>query len=459
MNAPAWRPPFAVRPRRRRRTAELLQAATVPDIVPQRVRDAIRRHEEDSEILVGWIQLAGTAGFAILYAASWSAFAVHSTFEPTPIALGLYGAFTAARLRLAHARKLTRPLQFLSVAADIGVLMALIWSYPFQYAAPFALYLKAPTLMYAFILIALRALRFDPLQVWMAGGLAALGWAALVMNAWAAGTEITGSYPHYMTSHALLPGAELEKIAALTAFTAVLALSVTRARSLLLRTATEETAARDLSKFVGRDAAEKIRASRDGVRAGDGELRRAAIMMVDLRGFTTATSGLPARDVIALLQDYQRRFVPIVEARGGSVDKFLGDGILVSFGAGMRTGTECADAVSTAMAIADAAAEWRAHRARDGLPTIDVCVALTTGEVVYGAVGHDDRLEFTVIGDAVNLAAKLEKHAKTENARIIATDEVHARAAMQGFDAPVLRRREGSNVSGAASPVDLVILA
>ena len=93
-------------------------------------------------------------------------------FEPTPIALGAYGAFTALRLHLAYARKLTKPLQYLSVAVDIGVLMALIWSYPFQYAAPFALYLKAPTLMYAFILIALRALRFDPLQVWAAGGLA-----------------------------------------------------------------------------------------------------------------------------------------------------------------------------------------------------------------------------------------------------------------------------------------------
>ena len=418
----------------------------------------MRLHEEESEILVGWIQLAGTLAFALLYAASWSAFSVHSVFEPTPIALGAYGAFTALRLHLAYRRRLTKALQYLSVAVDIGVLMALIWTYPFQYAAPFALYLKAPTLMYAFILIALRALRFDPRQVWAAGGLAALGWAALVANAWLAGTEITGSYPHYMTSHALLPGAELEKIAALIAFTAVLAVSVARARSLLLRTATGETAARDLSKFVGRDAAVKIRTSREGVRAGDGELRRAAIMMVDLRGFTTATSGLLARDVIALLQDYQRRFVPIIEIGGGSVDKFLGDGILVSFGAAMQTGTECADAARTAMAVAEAAALWRKERSAAGFAPVDVCVALTAGEVVYGAVGHDDRLEFTVIGDAVNLAAKLEKHAKIENARVIATEDVVSRAAAQGFEAPVLRRRMSALVDGAAKPIDLSIL-
>ena len=253
-----------------------------------------------------------------------------------------------------------------------------------------------------------------------------------------------------MTSHALLPGAELEKIAALIGFTAVLAVSVARARALLLRTATEETAARDLSKFVGRDAAGKIRASREGVRAGDGELRRAAIMMVDLRGFTTATNGLPAKEVIALLQDYQRRFVPIIETGGGSVDKFLGDGILVSFGAAIETGTECADAARSAMAIAEAAAVWRKDRALAGLAAVDVCAALTAGEVVYGAVGHDDRLEFTVIGDAVNLAAKLEKHAKVESARVIATDEVLRRAQRR-----VLRRQScdaaGAPVDGAAS--------
>lgn len=426
---------------------------------PKRIQDAIRTHEEKSEILVGWVQLAGTMAFGILYAASWSAFSVHSRVEPTPVALGAYGAFTALRLYLAYTRRLTKPLQYLSVVVDIGVLMALIWSYPFQYAAPFALYLKAPTLMYAFVLIALRALRFDPIQVWTAGVLAALGWTALVLNAWLAGTEITGSYPHYMTSHALLPGAELEKISALIAFTAILAVSVSRTRSLLLRTATEETAARDLTKFVGRDAAKKIRGYRDGVRAGDGELRRAAIMTIDLRGFTPATNGLPAKEVIALLQDYQRRFVPIIEAGGGSVDKFLGDGILVSFGAAMETGTECADALRTAVVIAQAAALWRSERAAAGLPLVDVCAALAAGDVVYGAVGHDERLEFTVIGDAVNLAAKLEKHAKVEGARVIASDELVRRAADQGFAASVLRRRSAAKVDGAAAPVDLAILA
>lgn len=427
--------------------------------VPARVQDAIRRHEEESEILVGWLQLAGVIAFALLYAASRPAFAASSHFEPTPIALAAYGAFTAVRLRLAYRRRLTPLLQYVSVFADVCVLTALIWSYPFQYSAPFALYLKAPTLMYAFILIALRALRYDAAQVIAAGALAAAGWAALVVNAWLAGTEITASYPHYMTSHALLPGAEAEKIAAIVAVTAVLAASVARSRALLIRTAAGEAAARDLTKFVGADAAERIRTSRDGIRAGDGELRAAAIMMVDLRGFTSATAGMPAKEVIGFLQDYQRRIVPVIEAGGGSVDKFLGDGILVTFGAAQPTGAECADAVRTSLKVAAAAAAWNEERASAGLAAIDVCTALAAGEIIYGAVGFGDRLEFTVIGDAVNLAAKLEKHAKLEKARIIATLALVRRAEDQGHAVPILRERLSASVEGAAAPVDLAILA
>lgn len=436
-----------------------MSAAAGGSVVPRRIREAIARHEERSEILVGWIQLAGTAAFAGLYAASYGAFAVHSMLEPAPIALGAYAAFTAARLALAYRRTLTKPLQYLSVIVDIGVLMALIWSFPFQYAAPFALYLKAPTLLYVFALIGLRGLRFDPTQVVFAGVLASAGWAILVANAWRAGTEITSSYPHYMTSHALLPGAELEKIAAILTFTAVLALSVARARDLLMRSAVETTAAADLSKFVGRDAAAQIRASHDGVREGDGALRRAAIMFVDLRGFTSATRGAPAAEVIALLKEYQRRVVPVAEAGGGSIDKFLGDGILISFGAARVSGTECADALRTALKIASIAAAWNVERAGAGSAPLDVCVSLAAGEVIYGAIGYGERLEYTVIGDPVNLAAKLEKHAKVESARVIASEDAVARAGAQGFEAPVIRRRMQAPVDGAAAPVDLAVLA
>jgi adenylate cyclase len=182
-------------------------------------------------------------------------------------------------------------------------------------------------------------------------------------------------------------------------------------------------------------------------------------MVVDLRGFTAATRGLPPREVIGLLQDYQARLLPVIERGGGSVDKFMGDGILVSFGAAEATGVECAQAVETGLAIIAEVELWKAGRRRAGLALIDAAVALSVGDVVYGAVGHGDRLEYTVIGDAVNLAAKLEKHAKTESARFLATAEVVAAAGAQGYPMRPLRKIKGATVDGVSEPIDLAILA
>lgn len=431
---------------------------TVPASPPDRVLRAIGDAERASEIVVAWVQLAGVAFFFFLYVASLSAFDARAGLQPVPAALALYAAFVGWRLSRAYVGALTPRLLSISAMADVSVLMLLIWSFTLQYDAPAALYLKGPTLLYAFVLIALRALRFDAGHVLLTGMLAAVGWLVLVLIA-AAGAPITADYPTYMTSLSVLWGAEAEKITALLATTLVLALAVSRARNLLVRTAVEETAARDLSRFLDAEAARRVRSARAELKAGDGELKPMAIMFLDLRGFSSAAATLAPTQVIALLQEYQSRFVPIIESAGGSVDKYLGDGILVSFGGGERIGSEAADAFSIVPQLLAAGEAWAQERVRADLPPLGVAIAITHGDVVHGVIGHDDRLEFTVIGDAVNLAAKLEKHAKIEQARVIATRNAHERAREQGCDFPILRSAPGARVEGAPSPVDLVVIA
>jgi adenylate cyclase len=429
-----------------------------PVLPTERVLRAIREAEQASEIVVAWVQLAGVAFFLFLYAASLQAFDMRAGLQPVPVALALYAGFVGWRLKRAYAGALTPRLLTISAVADVSVLMLLIWSFTLQYEAPAALYLKGPTLLYAFVLIALRALRYDAGHVLLTGVLAALGWLALVLIA-AASAPVTTDYPTYMTSLSVLWGAEAEKITALLATTLVLALAVSRARGLLTRTAVEETAARDLSRFLDSEAARRVRSANAELKAGDGELKPMAIMFLDLRGFSAAAATLAPAQVIALLQEYQSRFVPIIEAAGGSVDKYLGDGILVSFGGGARTGAEAADAFSIIPQLIAAGDAWAAERARASLAPLGVAIAITHGDVVHGVIGHDDRLEFTVIGDAVNLAAKLEKHAKIEQARVIATRSAHERARAQGRDYPILRSAPDAIVEGAPAPVDLVVVA
>jgi adenylate cyclase len=263
-----------------------------------------------------------------------------------------------------------------------------------------------------------------------------------------------------MTSNALLVGAEIDKIIAILLATAVLALAISRARNLLVRAVSEGAAARDLSRFFDPGVANRIRSAAMSIKAGEGELRDVAILTVDLRGFTRLAVELQPDEVMKLLQDYQGRVCPLIVSNGGSIDKFLGDGILASFGAVAASTTAAADALRAADAVLDAADRWAAERREAGRPPLSVGLAVASGRVVFGAVGDGERLEFTVIGDAVNFAAKLEKHNKDEKTRALADARTYQLAEQQGYVAPLPReRRAGRPVAGVGEPVDIVVLA
>jgi adenylate cyclase len=162
--------------------------------------------------------------------------------------------------------------------------------------------------------------------------------------------------------------------------------------------------------------------------------------------------------VIALLGEYQRLVVPIVRHHGGSIDKYLGDGILASFGAVALDAACAAQALRAVDEIVQAVDAWRAQRRAAGLAAPDVGAGLATGEVVFGIVGDGQRLEYTVIGDAVNLAAKLEKHNKAQGTRALATREAYELARAQGY-AVGKAVCPAAVVGGVAGSVDLVVLA
>jgi hypothetical protein len=227
-----------------------------------RVVRTIRRQEENSEILVGWMQIAAIIFFAIFYSLAPKAFAPNIQVAPVPVALGVYTLFTALRLVLAYRGVLRTWFLAISVVIDIAVLMITIWSFHLQYDQPPTLYLKAPTLLYVFIIIALRALRFDPRWVILAGSSAAVGWLALLLYAFhgeSMSAVLTHSYVEYATSLKLLVGAEVDKIVSIVVVTVVLALVVVRARRLLARSAADEAATMELSRFFAPDVAETPR--------------------------------------------------------------------------------------------------------------------------------------------------------------------------------------------------------
>ena len=433
-----------------------------PSVLPARVQAAIRAQQDASERLIGWIQLAIVSVFAVLYAASPKTFAADAAFAPVPWALGIYMLFTVARLALAYRGKVGPAVLYGSILLDMALLLGLIWSFHLQYQQPPSFYLKSPTLLYAFIFIALRALRFEARYVVAAGVVAALGWFGLVAYAVHAthGDMVTRDYVHYMTHNAILIGAEFDKMLSILLVTAIVAAAIARARGLLVRAVSEGQAARELSRFFAPEVAQHITGAEEAVAAGTGQAREAAILFCDIRDFSRFAETTAPGEVIAMLAGYQRRMVPVVRANGGTIDKFMGDGIMATFGATADSATYAADALRAVDGIMAEAARWNAERAERGLVELRIGAAVASGRIVFGAVGDETRLEYTVIGDAVNRAAKLEKATKEQKVRALTTRETYSAALSQGYaPAGEARLRDARTVDGLDGPVDLVVLA
>ena len=430
-----------------------------PMELPARVRQAIAADQRASEILVCFVQFGAIVTFGLLYALTPKAFPDTVPFEPIPWTLAAYTLVTAGRLWLAFRNRLTPLLLSVSVVVDIAVLMLTIWSFHLQYNAPAAIYLKAPTLMYAFILIVLRCMRFEVRYVVLAGLSASIGWLILVLYAVleTKGMHITHSYAEYVTSYAILIGAELDKAIAFGAVTLVLAIAITRARRLMITAAAESHAAAELTRFFAPDVAGDIRSTDAGLNPGESIVRQAAVLMTDLRGFTHLAAQLSPNDTIKVLGEYHAHLVPVIQRSGGSIDKYLGDGIMATFGATRESKTYAADAMRALQHVLAEGEHLSAALESHGLPPVRIGAAVAVGPMLYGVVGHESRLEFTVIGDVVNLAAKLEKHTKSAGVRALATADALDQAETQGFQVPEgLGRRDSDHVPGVLAPINLV---
>ena len=149
---------------------------------------------------------------------------------------------------------------------------------------------------------------------------------------------------------------------------------------------------------------------------------------------------------------------PIIRKHGGSIDKYLGDGILASFGATRLSQTFAADALSAVDELMAQARQWSEQRVAQGLPPVNVGAAVAAGSLLIGAVGDATRLEYTVIGDAVNLAAKLEKQTKVEKVRALTDAATYTLARQQGFSVEK-ELRQARSVGGVEHPLDLAVLA
>lgn len=444
------------------RTLKAILASPSETALPARVRAEIERREENAERLIGWVQLVLLALFSAIYFVSPPNSGGSGT-NFTPLALALYLIFTALRLWLSYRIALPTWLLVLSILADVTLLCAVIFALHVQYHQPPSFYLKAPNMIYMFVFIAVRALRFDPRFVLITGLASTLGWFVLV--AYAVLSEQTDMYittnmAEYLTSNSIFVDVEITKMLSLLGVTLVLTLALIRARAAMTKAILSGMAAADLKQFFDPAVAETIIGAESGPMARRSETREVSVLIVDLRSFTTSASRLAPETVMRVLGLYQHAAVAEIERHGGQIDKFMGDGILATFGAVEPSRTHAADALNTAVALIGTVDAIEPEvRAAGWAGPFRAGAAAASGMATVGVVGGENRLEFTVIGTPVNLAAKLEAANKVEDCRALTEGRTYALARSQGYAGPVADKRPGRRVAGFSSPLDLVVLA
>ena len=227
----------------------------------------------------------------------------------------------------------------------------------------------------------------------------------------------------------------------------------------LLRLSREEREKARIGAFFGRYVSDQVMtallASSEMPELG-GQATPVTVLFSDIRNFTTISERLSAREVVEMLNAYFERACTALQAEGATIDKFIGDAIMAEFGAPLPQADHALRALRAAVALRAVATEfrqWMAERFADrDLPMFDIGIGVHSGEAVVGNIGSSARMEDTAIGDAVNVASRLEGKTKETGCPILASAQTIAAAG------PTVR--VGSHhllsVKGRAQPVEAV---
>lgn len=179
-------------------------------------------------------------------------------------------------------------------------------------------------------------------------------------------------------------------------------------------------------RYVSKDVFEQLQADPSLAQLG-GTRREMTVLFSDIRGFTAASEHATPEAVVAQLNEYFSEMVRVLHAHHGTLDKFVGDMVMGLFGAPVRDPHHAEHAVDAAIAMVQALGVLNERWKQEGLPVLDIGIGINSGEMIAGNIGSETVMSYTVIGDAVNLASRLESLNKDFHTRIIISDATRQR--------------------------------
>ena len=330
---------------------------------------------------------------------------------------------------------------YLFIALDTGLLVtALLYPNPLlETPVPRQMMLRPGIFPFFYVFLAGTMLAYSRQQLIWTGIAVALAWGGAAwwiirlpgsltpmdFPAWQdlspAGRLQISQNPYFIDTTAVL-----QEIFVFLVVTAILATVIWRVRRLAIQQADMETQRANLARYFSPNIVEELTTSHSAL---DGEnVQHAAVMFVDIHGFTAMAEQLPPKQTLELLRSFHSRMSHEVFAHDGTLDKFIGDGLMATFGVPKKSPRDATNAIACALAMRASIEEWNEFRSRIEYVPIKIGIGIHYGPVIMGDIGSEERLEFAVIGDTVNVASRLETLSRDLDTAIVLSDDVMAAA-------------------------------
>ena len=338
------------------------------------------------------------------------------------------------------------------VVVDAAVLaVALLAPNPFvENPWPIQMQLRFFNHLYLFVFLAGAALTYSPLLVLWSGVAAAGAWSVGVWHIANRPESVLDSFDPPVAGVAAPTQAEAlesvlsptfvslatwqNEVVLLLIVALITAAAVWRARRLVRRQVMAERARGNLARYFSPALVDRLADDRTPLEHS--ESRQAAVLFVDIVGFASLSEGLAPAQAIAILRSFHRRMAQCVFAHQGTIDKFIGDGVMATFGTLGGGFQDSSNALDCARAMLQQVERWNAKRARRGAAPVGIGIGLHCGPVVVGNVGGDQQLEFTVVGDTVNCASRIERLTREQRTPLLVSEAVMDAAREEGRLAP-----------------------
>ena len=337
---------------------------------------------------------------------------------------------------------------------------------------PLAMQFRFDNFQYYFIILAAGTLAYSWRTVLTIGTWTAVMWTVGWVVAWWVATPVPGlservaqalqGYPdvaEWLDPNSFMAPLRIQQVIVFMMVAVTLGISMRRMSRLLMSNAGLERERANLSRYFSPNVVEELSQNDEPLKQVRKE--NIAVLFIDIVGFTKFSAGRDPYEVIEVLRGFHARMETEVFRHHGTLDKYLGDGLMATFGTPVPTPMDAQNALGCARSMVDAVERWNLDRRRAGEPEIHIGVGVHFGPVVLGDIGAN-RLEFAVIGDAVNVAAKLEAMTRDLKARVVISDAVRQQALQE---APAntdptegFTLRPAQPVRGVEQPMDIWVM-